>query len=164
MWIWGESIFQKALWSLSRNPLRENKVLPFEEVDGRLVVLMSDPSDVDTLEKLRFILNRDVSIALAPRAKIMETINRFYGQIEGETADSILQEFTDTAIDFTETEERFGGAAAEAADENSAPIVRLVSLMITEAVQLRASDIHVEPFEDRVRIRYRIDGVSARTR
>ncbi len=137
---------------------RENKVLPFEEVDGRLVVLMSDPSDVDTLEKLRFILNRDVSIALAPRAKIMETINRVYGQIEGESADSILQEFTDTAIDFTETE-RDGSGSDESADENSAPIVRLVTLMITEAVQLRASDIHVEPFEDRVRIRYRIDGV-----
>ena len=137
---------------------RENKVLPLEEVDGRLVVLMSDPSDVDTLEKLRFILNRDVSIALAPRAKIMETINRVYGQIEGESADSILQEFTDTAIDFTETE-RDAGGSDDAADENSAPIVRLVTLMITEAVQLRASDIHVEPFEDRVRIRYRIDGV-----
>ncbi len=137
---------------------RENKVLPYEEVDGRLVVLMSDPSDVDTLEKLRFILNRDVSIALAPRAKIMETINRVYGQIEGESADSILQEFTDTAIDFTETE-RDGDGSDESADENSAPIVRLVTLMITEAVQLRASDIHVEPFEDRVRIRYRIDGV-----
>jgi type IV pilus assembly protein PilB len=137
---------------------RENKVLPLEEVDGRLVVLMSDPSDVDTLEKLRFILNRDVSIALAPRAKIMETINRVYGQIEGESADSILQEFTDTAIDFTETESDTG-APGDAEDESSAPIVRLVNLMITEAVQLRASDIHIEPFEDRVRIRYRIDGV-----
>ena len=49
-------------------------------------------------------------------------------------------------------------------DENSAPVVRLVQLMITEAVQLRASDIHVEPFEDRVRIRYRIDGVLERAR
>ncbi len=137
---------------------RENKILPLEERDGRLVVLMSDPSDVDTLEKLRFILNRDVSIALAPRTRIMEAINRVYGQIEGESADSILQEFTDTAIDFTETvadEAR----SDEGTDEASAPIVRLVSLMITEAVQLRASDIHVEPFEDRVRIRYRIDGV-----
>ena len=137
---------------------RENKVLPLEELDGRLVVLMSDPSDVDTLEKLRFILNRDVSIALAPRGRIMETINRVYGQIEGESADSILQEFTDTAIDFTETESDTG-TVQEEIDESSAPIVRLVTLMITEAVQLRASDIHVEPFEDRVRIRYRIDGV-----
>ena len=70
----------------------------------------------------------------------------------------MLQEFTDTAIDFTETEQETGGKE-EVVDETSAPIVRLVQLIISEAVQLRASDIHVEPFEDRVRIRYRIDGV-----
>ena len=137
---------------------RENIVLPLSEIDGRLKVLMSDPSDVDTIEKLRFILNRDVTPALATRGQISEAINRFYGQVEGESADSILQEFTDTAIDFTETVDEEGGSD-ESGDENSAPIVRLVQLMITEAVQLRASDIHVEPFEDRVRIRYRIDGV-----
>ncbi|MEM7452969.1 MAG: GspE/PulE family protein [Planctomycetota bacterium] len=138
---------------------RENAVLPVAEVDNRLKVVISDPGDVDTLEKLRFILNRDVMPALAPRGNILESINRLYGQMEGESADSILQEFTDTAIDFTETVDDSGGGGDEAVDESSAPIVRLVQMMITEAVQLRASDIHVEPFEDRVRIRYRIDGV-----
>ena len=119
---------------------------------------MSDPFDIETIEKLRFILNRKVETALAPRDSILEAINRYYGQTEGESADSMLQEFTDTAIDFTETEES-SISAAEAVDENSAPVVRLVQMMIQEAVQLRASDIHVEPFEDRIRIRYRIDGV-----
>ena len=138
---------------------RENIVLPMNENDGRLKVLISDPGDVDTLEKLRFILNRDVTPALATRSQISEAINRFYGQVEGESADSILQEFTDTAIDFTETVDDAESTGDDSVDENSAPIVRLVQLMITEAVQLRASDIHVEPFEDRVRIRYRIDGV-----
>ncbi len=138
---------------------RENLVLPMNENDGRLKVLISDPGDVDTLEKLRFILNRDVKPALATRSQISEAINRFYGQVEGESADSILQEFTDTAIDFTETEDDTESSNDDSVDEHSAPIVRLVQLMITEAVQLRASDIHVEPFEDRVRIRYRIDGV-----
>ncbi len=138
---------------------RENIVLPMNESDGRLKVLISDPSDVETIEKLRFILNRDVTPALATRSQISEFINRFYGQVEGESADSILQEFTDTAIDFTETVDDSESSGDDGVDENSAPIVRLVQLMITEAVQLRASDIHVEPFEDRVRIRYRIDGV-----
>ncbi len=139
---------------------RENVVLPLAEADSRLKVAVSDPADVDTLDRLRFILNRDVHPALATRSSILESINRMYGQIEGESADSILQEFTDTAIDFTETEGDSDVAGGdEMIDETSAPIVRLVQLMITEAVQLRASDIHIEPFEDRVRIRYRIDGV-----
>ena len=138
---------------------RENIVLPLNEVDNRLKVVISDSDDVDTLEKLRFILNKDVVPALAPRGKILESINRLYGQVEGESADSILQEFTDTAIDFTETVDDDAPQSKEEVDESSAPIVRLVQLMISEAVQLRASDIHVEPFEERVRVRYRIDGV-----
>ena len=138
---------------------RENYILPIAEGEGSLTVAMSDPNDLDTTEKLRFILNRKVEIALAPRDTILESINKYYGQVEGESADSILQEFTDTQIDFTETQEDTQQTNTEGVDENSAPIVRLVQLMITEAVQLRASDIHVEPFEDRVRIRYRIDGV-----
>jgi type IV pilus assembly protein PilB len=138
---------------------RENAILPMAEEDGALKVIISDPMDFETLDKLRFILNRKVEIALSPRESIVDAINRHYGLTEGESADSMLQEFTDTAIDFTETEETSAAAADEAVDETSAPIVRLVHLIITEAVQLRASDIHVEPFENRVRVRYRIDGV-----
>ena len=138
---------------------RENAILPLAEEEDALKVIVSDPYDIDTVEKLRFILNRRIEIALAPREKILEAINKYYSQVEGESADSVLQEFTDTAIDFTETETTTNLGTAEVVDENSAPIVRLVQLMITEAVQLRASDIHVEPFEDVVRIRYRIDGM-----
>jgi type IV pilus assembly protein PilB len=136
---------------------RENSVIPLAEDDDVLTVVVCDPFDLETIEKLRFILNRRIETALAPREAIQGAINRHYGQIEGESADSMLQEFTDTAIDFTETSEDVTGG--EAVDENSAPVVRLVHLLIQEAVQLRASDIHVEPFEDKLRIRYRIDGV-----
>ena len=137
---------------------RENAILPLAEEDGDLKIIVSDPTDYDTFDKLRFILNRGVQPVLAPRDAILEAINRHYGQRAGESADSMLQEFTDTAIDFTETDdEPLPGSAG--VDDSEAPIVRLVQLMINEAVQLRASDIHVEPFEDRIRIRYRIDGV-----
>ena len=138
---------------------RENNVLPIAVDGNSLQVVMSEPGDVETTEKLRFILNRDVRVVLGTRSSITAAINRVYGQIEGESADSMLQEFTDTKIDFTETVDDEAAADGGNEDENSAPIVRLVQMMITEAVQLRASDIHVEPFEDRVRIRYRIDGV-----
>ena len=150
---------ERVIELMPQSIAREKNVLPFEETDGGLKILMSEPGEVDLIEELRFILNRDVTVALATRSSISEAINRMYGQQEGESADSILQEFTDTKIDFTETVDDDGAEGGDDSDENSAPIVRLVQLMINEAVQLRASDIHVEPFEDRVRIRYRIDGV-----
>ncbi|NMC20397.1 MAG: Flp pilus assembly complex ATPase component TadA [Thermogutta sp.] len=135
---------------------RENVVLPIAEEDGQLRVAVSDPDDFPTFEKLRFILNKRIEICLATRESIMEAINRYYGQTSGESKDSMISEVTDTAIDFTQMEGDTG--SLQDVDESSAPVVRLVHLIITEAVQLRASDIHIEPFEDRVRIRYRIDG------
>lgn len=137
---------------------RENTIIPVSDEDETIKVLVHDPFDIETIEKLRFILNRKVETALAPKEHILEAINRYYGQAGEESADSMLQEFTDTQIDFTETEED-KMTASDGEGDDSAPVVKLVHLMIQEAVQLRASDIHVEPFEDRVRIRYRIDGV-----
>ncbi|KAA1257746.1 Type II/IV secretion system protein [Rubripirellula obstinata] len=154
------NIGEEVIELVPESVARENNVLPFDEHDGALRILIADPFDLETIEKLRFILNRKIETALAPKTAIQGAINRYYGQVEGESADSMLQEFTDTAIDFTETEDGSGGdgGGEEDDDDNSAPVIRLVNLMIAEAVQLRASDIHVEPFEERVRIRYRIDG------
>ena len=76
---------------------RENAILPLSEEDGGLRVVVSDPDDFETFEKLRFILNRPIEPVLAPRDSIVEAINRHYGQTVGESADSLLQEFTDTA-------------------------------------------------------------------
>src|SRR5947209_20606230 len=82
---------------------RENVVLPMSQEAGVLRVIMSDPSDFDTVQKLQFILNKDIQPVLAPKEQIIEAINRHYGQSETESVDSMLSEFTDTAIDFTET-------------------------------------------------------------
>jgi type IV pilus assembly protein PilB len=134
---------------------RENVILPLSQENGALKIIMSDPSDFDTVQKLQFILNKDIQPVLAPREQIVEAINRHYGQTETESVDSMLAEFTDTAIDFTETEQ-----TSSMIDEGGdAPVIKLVNLIIQEAVSLRASDIHIEPFADRVRIRYRIDGM-----
>jgi type IV pilus assembly protein PilB len=139
---------------------RENTVMPLAQENGAIKVIMHDPMNFDTIDKLRFVLNREIEIALAPKEAIVEAINRYYGSTSSETesVDSMLQEFTDTAIDFSdEGDSRKGGNSL--VDDNDAPVIRLVHLIIQEAVNMRASDIHIEPFADRVRIRYRIDGV-----
>jgi type IV pilus assembly protein PilB len=151
------TIPQAVIELVPESVARENFVLPMSQDNGALKIIMSDPSDFDTLQKLQFILNKDIQPVLAPREQIVEAINKHYGQSETESVDSMLQEFTDTAIDFNEASS--AAAIAAAADDSDAPVVKLVNLMIQEAISLRASDIHVEPFADRVRVRYRIDGV-----
>ncbi len=96
---------------------RENVVLPMSQENGALKIAVSDPGDFDTLQKLQFILNKDIQPMLAAREQIIEAINRHYGQTETESVDSMLQEFTDTQIDFTETEQT---SSTSSADESNA--------------------------------------------
>jgi type IV pilus assembly protein PilB len=135
---------------------RENLVLPLALEGNVLKIITADPTNYDTLQKLQFILNKDVQPVLAVQEQIQDAINRNYGQTETESVDSMLVEFTDTAIEFTQVE---SAAAIANSEESDAPVVKLVNLIISEAISLRASDIHIEPFGDRVRIRYRIDGI-----
>ena len=147
---------QSVIALIPESVARENVVIPIAMVDERLRVAMSNALDLDVIDKLRFMTNRDVDPVVAPKEAIQTAINRHYGGSETESVDSMLMEFTETAIDFTETE----GPSTKAEEaEESAPVVRLVNLIISEAVNMRASDIHIEPFEDRIRVRYRIDGV-----
>jgi type IV pilus assembly protein PilB len=150
-----QEILPSVIEMVPESVARENIVIPLELQEDALVVAISDPMALDVLDKLRFILAKDIRVAIASRESIQTAINRHYGQTETESVDSMLQEFTETAIDFTETEMQ---AAIDAEDDENAPVIKLVNLVISEAVNMRASDIHVEPFEDRVRIRYRIDG------
>jgi type IV pilus assembly protein PilB len=138
---------------------RENLILPYQLDGETLRVIVSDPNDLETFDKLRFILHRPIDPVLATREAIQEAINRHYQQNIGESADSMIQDMTDTKIDFTDTDASSSSEAAANSTDSDAPIVRLSQLIIEEAVQLRASDIHIEPFEDRVRVRYRIDGI-----
>jgi type IV pilus assembly protein PilB len=135
---------------------RENVVLPLSLEGNVLKIITSDPTNYDVIQKLTFILNKDVQPVLADHEQIREAINRHYGQTETESMDSMLVEFTDTAIDFTQTD-----ASKQLADDDysDAPVVKLCNLIVQEAVTQRASDIHIEPFGDRVRVRYRIDGI-----
>jgi type IV pilus assembly protein PilB len=149
---------QEVVDRLPESVARENTIFPIEREGDSLRIATSDPTDSDIQEKLRFILNSNIDLAVAPRDQIVEAINRHYGFTDGESGDSLLQEFTNTAIDFTETTVEEQARQASIEDTSDAPVVKLVNLIITEAMELRASDIHIEPFEDRVRVRYRIDG------
>ncbi len=134
---------------------REHIVIPLALEGNTLKLITSDPTNYEALQKIQFILNREIMPVLAVKEQIQEAINRNYGQTETESVDSMIAEFTDTAIEFTDVDSKSSLANA---DESDAPVVKLCNLIISEAVAARASDIHIEPFNDRIRIRYRIDG------
>ena len=147
---------QSVIELVPESVARENGVLPLGIDGDSLLVAIDDPMRFDVLDKLRFILNREIKVAVAPKDDILTAINRHYGQSETESVDSMLQEFTETSIEFSATDVKEAESFSD--DDSDAPIVKLANLIISEALNMRSSDIHIEPFEDRVRIRYRIDG------
>ncbi len=135
--------------------IRKHLVLPLGKENGRLKVVIHDPLDLDTQDMLRFRLASDIECSLACRTKIKKYIDN-YLSAGTESIDHTVDELRKEATIDMEAKELDTGVLE---DEATAPIVRLINLIITEAVRGRASDIHIEPFSDRVRVRYRIDGV-----
>ncbi len=131
----GEVKIPKAVIELvPESVARENVVLPLSLEGNVLKIITSDPTNYDAIQKLQFILNKDMQPVLADHEQISEAINRHYGQTETESVDSMLAEFTDTAIDFTETEV---DQAIRRRRLSDAPVVKLCNLIIQEAVALR---------------------------
>jgi len=136
---------------------RRHSVLPIDRQGGTVVVACADSLDFEATDNLRFILNSDIEFVVVPKDELTEAITRYYGGATvDESVDSMLQEFTDSDIGAVAGGDE--GGPSELGDDD-APVVRLVRLIIEEGVRGRASDIHVEPLTDRVRIRYRVDGL-----
>ena len=142
-----------------RHIARRYKIIPVYKHDGTLTVAISDPLDVDTVDSLRYILKTNVEPVVASKADIDASLTRYYGSGD-DTVENMLQEITEGEVDL--------GAAGKVTEtkldesvetETDAPIIKLVGLLIMEAYRNRASDIHIEPLEKRLRVRYRIDGV-----
>lgn len=133
--------------------LKKYKMIPFEYAVDNMNVLrvaMSDPMDMTAMDDIGIITNLRVEPVVATTTSIMLAIDRYYGQAE---VNSALEEYAREKEIFLEEEEDIYSE-----DVNNSPIVQLVKSMIDQAVRQRASDIHIEPMERQVRIRYRIDG------
>ena len=129
---------------------RRHLALPVGFEDGRLLVAMADPGNVFALDDLRAMAGMPVRALVATKADVLVTINRFH------RGDAELDDLTAAMGELSEEAEDLGRVRAVVQD---APIVKFVNLLITQAVQDRASDIHVEPTEHDLRVRFRIDGV-----
>ncbi len=134
--------------------LRKAHALPIAEQSDRVVLAMVDPLDVFARDAVAAALCRPVAIAVAVPIELEAALDRLYSEpVEAGDADAMLDEVVSDAEPAEEDAERLKDLASEA------PVIRLVNQMIARAVETHASDVHLEPFPDRLRVRYRYDGV-----
>ena len=143
--------------------IKRHNILPLSVSNGRLKLVIGDPMDLDMMDSVRLRLSTELECHLASPKKIRAYIEDSLEQeVVTEENDRLVHSIDATAAELAEAGSELAAAAerAQAAgDDDDGPIIRLVNLIIDTAYHMRASDIHVEPMADRVRIRYRVDGV-----
>ena len=132
---------------------RRHNCLPIKVDDNRLVLAMADPANVVAIDDIRALTKRDVRTVVATKADVLAALNRHYRL--DRTAETLAEE----AAAEKEAEEKSLEQVVESAGAEDAPIIKLVNMLITQAVNDRASDIHIEPGERTLSVRFRIDGV-----
>jgi len=150
---------------LPEDLVKKHTILPLEKAGGRLKLIIHDPGDLELLDMLRFRLNVEIEPRISARSQIKKFIDGALGGGGGPggaalpkmvaPGESLVTESIDKSVD--KSVDKSMDKSIDVVSED-APIVRLVNRIITEAVKMRASDIHVEPMADRVRLRYRVDG------
>ena len=138
--------------------LKKHEIFPFQSEDGTLRIAVNDPLDLEVLDDLRILYGQsEIRPVLVPAREILSAINRTYGQAN-DTAEQIMQDLgeeEDSQHLFTELE-----VGADLLDETSeAPIIKLVNHIFSQAVKSQASDIHIEPYQQHLQVRFRLDGV-----
>ena len=144
---------------LSKIPIhfaRKHRLVPMRQEGGELWVALADPLDLEALDDLRVSLGMEVRPALSPEDEIIRTINRLYHEA-GDTAEDVLADMEEMGEgrplkDLDESEDLLDAST-------DAPVIKLVNTVMTQAVRVRASDIHIEPYQRELKVRYRVDGV-----
>jgi len=146
--------------------MKKHLILPLGQDNGRLKVAIHDPLDLELVDILRFRLNREIRTVLASKSRIKKYLDDLFDTSASSTIDKTvdatlksLDKTVDQSVRSIDKSIDLAGMTEDAMnDPTQAPIIKLVQAMIVEAVRTRASDIHIEPMKDRVRVRYRIDG------
>jgi len=133
--------------------LKESQVLPLHEDEGKLLVAMVDPSDRYVIDSLKLVTGKEVVVRIANPIDLENAFQRLYGSAETSLAQIVGE------IDSGEEAGEADDVAHLKDMASEAPVIRLVNIILGHALEVRASDIHVEPFENRLILRYRVDGV-----
>ncbi|GFE57260.1 type II secretion system ATPase GspE [Geobacter sp. AOG1] len=135
---------------------RANLLLPLREEEGRLLVAIGDPANLLPLDELRGLFAIQPAAVLVPRQVLLDAINRLYSRLSG-SAQEVVEELQGEDLSTIATELAEPKDLLDLADE--APVIRLLNSILFQAVKERASDIHIEPYERELEVRFRIDGI-----
>ncbi|MCB9537862.1 MAG: type IV-A pilus assembly ATPase PilB [Myxococcales bacterium] len=141
---------------IPRELAHRHQVLPINRAGSSLIVAMSDPSNLNAIDELKFNTGYHVEVVVASEEAIRDAIARYYD--ESATYQEIMEGFNPEDVEVAEQEVEPNVVDLEKSSEE-APVVRLVNLILVDAIKKNASDIHIEPYEKSFRVRYRIDGV-----
>lgn len=135
--------------------VKKHCLIPIQEANGFILTAVADPLHLEALEELRFILDKRIKPVYSPKEAILLAIHECYEREEG-AASQLMADLSDASDDSKSEVEAY-----DLLDDNQAqaPIIKLINLILTEAIQQGASDIHFEPVDTGLRVRYRIDGV-----
>ncbi len=138
----------------------KHTVLPVQRAGSTLIVAMSDPSNIYAIDDLKFLTGLNIEPVVTTDAAIEEAISRYYEQAEQlESYDEVIGDLDFEDIDFGDDFEEDFNVLDSQAEAEQAPVVKLCNLILLNAIQKGASDIHIEPYEKSYRVRYRVDGV-----
>jgi type IV pilus assembly protein PilB len=143
---------------VGRDVCEKHRIIPVSRSGSSLIVAMSDPTNLHAIDDIKFLSGYNVEPVVASETAIHNAIERYYNV--GPSYEEVMADFElgDADIDFSAEEEEFNEVELERASAD-APVVRLVNVLLLNAIRKGASDIHCEPYEKRLRVRYRIDGV-----
>lgn len=136
----------------------KHQVVPVNRAGSSLIIAMSDPSNIFAIDDIKFLTGYNVEVVVASEQAIKEAIERYYAE-KGPDLDEIMGDFDDQGIEVVEGGEDDVNAVDLQNSASEAPVVKLVNLILLDAIKKGASDIHVEPYEKDFRVRFRIDGV-----
>ena len=152
---------EEVIKSVPSDTVRMYQCLPVAVNGSTIQLALADPLNLSTINELGFALNREIQVVVADPGQIEKAINKFYGDTTESVSDILKELGADTDI-AKEVAEATRGDVQDLSNlenlANETPIIRFVNLVLNQAIQDRASDIHFEPFEDEFKIRYRVDG------
>jgi len=161
-------ITPEILKIVPRDSAIKHKLIPINKYDGSIVVAMSDPSNIFAIDDLKFATGQNIEVVVTSERAIKKSVEKYYGSQEQwedtvkaheseEAVDRLMEDLDEFDLEFAKSEDIDVSDLEKASEE--APVIKLVNFVLTDAIRKNASDIHIEPYEKALRIRYRIDGV-----